>query len=123
MKVFVIDSKLRKHSVDVDDSATVAHVKLLLASMSLVPAGLVPKLVYQKRMLRDDECVGSIGYSPERCLSLVCVKATPASTAADPIPLHAPLFSWRLEAQLAQERTGFYAGSRFLGARRLKGEI
>ena len=77
-----MDSKLCKHSVDVDDSATVAHVKLLLASMSLVPAGLVPKLVYQKRMLSDDECVGGIGYSTERIISLVCVRSTPASTAA-----------------------------------------
>ncbi len=41
---FVMDSKLRNHSVDVHGSATVAHVKLLLASMSLVPAGLVQSL-------------------------------------------------------------------------------
>ena len=84
MKVSVVDSKLRKHSVDVSDGATVAHVKLLLANMSLVPAGFVPELVYQKRMLSDDECVASIGYSPERSLSLVCVRSAPASTAADP---------------------------------------
>ncbi len=49
IKVSVVDSKLRKHSVDVHGSATVAHVKLLLANMSLVPAGFVPILVYQKR--------------------------------------------------------------------------
>ena len=52
--------------------------------MSLVPAGFVPKLVYQKRMLGDDEGVGSIGYSPDRSISLVCVRATPAWTAAHP---------------------------------------
>jgi hypothetical protein len=84
MKVSVVDSKLRKHSVDLDGSTTVAHVKLLLASMSLVPAGFAPKLVYQQRMLSDDERLGSIGYSPERSLSLVCVRSTPASSATDP---------------------------------------
>jgi hypothetical protein len=84
MKVSVLDSKLRKHSVDVHCSATVAHVKLLLANMSLVPAGFVPVLVYQKRMLSDDECLASIGYSPDRSLSLVCVRSTSASTVADP---------------------------------------
>ncbi len=79
-----MDSKLRKHSVDVDDSTNVAHVKLLLANMSLVPSGFVPELVYQKRMLSDNEGIGSIGYSPERCLSLVCVRSSQASTAVDP---------------------------------------
>ena len=43
-----MDSKLRNHSVDVHGSATVAHVKLLLANMSLVPAGLVPKACASK---------------------------------------------------------------------------
>jgi len=84
MKVFIMDSKLRKHRVDVDDSTSIAHVQLLLANMSLVPAGFASKLVYQKRMLGDDESVGSIGYSPERSISLVCVRSSPASTAADP---------------------------------------
>jgi hypothetical protein len=84
MKVFVMDSKLRKHSVDVDGSARISHVKLLLANMSPVPAGFVSKLVYQKRILGDDECIGSIGYSLDRSISLVCVRSSPASTAADP---------------------------------------
>ena len=84
MKVFVVDSKLRKHSVNVDDSTSVAHVKLLLANLSLVPAGFVPELVYQKRMLSNNECIGRIGYIPERCLSLVCVRSTQASTAVEP---------------------------------------
>ncbi len=79
-----MDSKLRKHSVDADDGASVAHLKRLLANMSLVPAGFVPKLVYQQRMLSDDECIGSIGYSPERSISLVCVRSAPASSAAGP---------------------------------------
>ena len=83
MKVFIIDSKLRKHCVDVDHGASVAHLKRLLADMSLLPAGLVPKLVYQQRMLGDDECIGGIGYSLERSISLVCVRSSPASTAAD----------------------------------------
>ena len=82
MKVFVKDSKLRRHSVDVDEGASVAHLKLLLANMSLVPAGFVPNLVYQARNLSDGDCVGSIGYSPDLSISLVCVKAAPASAAA-----------------------------------------
>ena len=84
MKVFVMDSKLRKHCVDVHDAASVAHVKRLLADLSLLPAGLVPKLVYQQLMLGDDECIGGIVYSLERSVSLVCVRSTPASAAAGP---------------------------------------
>ena len=95
MKVFVMDSKLRKHSVDVHDGASVAHVKRLLADMSLLPAGFAPKLVYQQRMLGDDECIGSIGYSPERSISLVCVRSTPASAAAGP-ELHSVSLHYRL---------------------------
>ncbi len=44
MKVFLVDSRLRKHCIDVDGSASIAHVKTLLASMSLVPAGFTHKL-------------------------------------------------------------------------------
>ena len=83
MKFFIIDSKLRKHSFDVDDAASVAHVKLLLAEMSMIPAHFVPKLVYQQRTLGDHELIGNIGYSLERSISLVCIRSTPASTAAD----------------------------------------
>jgi hypothetical protein len=83
MKVFVKDAKLRRHSVDVDESASVAHIKLLLANMSLVPAGFVPNLVYQTRNLSDGDCVGGIGYSPDLSISLVCVRVAPASAAAD----------------------------------------
>ena len=79
-----MDSKLRKHCVDVHDGASVAHVERLLADLSLLPAGLVPKLVYQQRMLGDDECIGGIGYSLERSISLVCVRSNPASAAAGP---------------------------------------
>ena len=77
------DARLRRHSVDVDDGASVAHLKLLLANMSLVPAGFVPNLVYQTRNLSDGDCVGGIGYSPDLSISLVCVRASPASAAAD----------------------------------------
>ncbi len=87
MKVFVKDARLRRHSVDVDDGASVAHLKLLLANMSLVlvPAGFVPNLVYQTRNLNDGDCVGGIGYSPDLSISqtLVCVRAAPACAAAD----------------------------------------
>ncbi len=82
-----MDSRLRKHCVDVDDGTSIAHVKLLLSNMSLVPAGFVPTLVYQKRMLGDHESVGSFGYNPELNISLVCVRSSPASiamSAADP---------------------------------------
>jgi hypothetical protein len=83
MKVFVKDARLRRHSVDVDDGASVAHLKLLLANMSLVPAGFVPNLVYQTRNPNDGDCVGGIGYSPDLSISLVCVRAAPACAAAD----------------------------------------
>jgi hypothetical protein len=83
MKVFVKDARLRRYSVDVDDGASVAHLKLLLANMSLVPAGFVPNLVYQTRNLSDGDSVSSIGYSPDLSISLVCVRASPASAAAD----------------------------------------
>jgi hypothetical protein len=83
MTVFVKDARLRRHSVDVDEGASVAHLKLLLANMSLVPAGFVPNLVYQTRNLSDGDCVGGIGYSPDLSISLVCVRAAPASAAAD----------------------------------------
>ena len=83
MKVFVKDAKLRRHSVDVDEGASVAHPKLLLANMSLVPAGFVPNLVYQQRTLGDHERIGKIGYIIERSISLICVRAAPASTAAE----------------------------------------
>ena len=84
MKVFVLDSQQREHCIHVDDFASIAHLKRLLADMSLLPAGFAPKLVYEQRMLGDDECIGSIGYSPERSISLVCVRSTPASAAAGP---------------------------------------
>ena len=84
MKVSIEDMKdLRRHSVDVDEGASVAHLKLLLANMSLVPAGFVPNLVYQTRNLSDAECVGGIGYRPDLSISLVCVEAAEASAAAD----------------------------------------
>jgi hypothetical protein len=83
MKVFVKDARLRRHSVDVDEGASVAHLKLLLANMSLVPAGFVPNLVYQTRNLNDGDCVGGIRYSPDLSISLVCVRAAPASAAAE----------------------------------------
>jgi hypothetical protein len=83
MKVFVKDARMRRHSVDVDEGASVAHLKLLLANMSLVPADFVPNLVYQSRNLGDGDCVGGIGYSPELSISLVCVRAASASSAAD----------------------------------------
>jgi hypothetical protein len=83
MKVFVKDARMRRHSVDVDEGASVAHLKLLLANMSLVPGGFVPNLVYQSQNLGDGDCLGGIGYSPELSISLVCVRAASASSAAD----------------------------------------
>jgi hypothetical protein len=85
MKVSVKDARLRRHSVDVDEGASVAHLKLLLANMSLVrlPAGFVPNLVYQTRNLSDGDCVGGIRYIPDLSISLVCVRAAPVSAAAE----------------------------------------
>ena len=89
LKVFLVDSKLRKHCVDVDDSARISHLKAILAKMSLVPAGFTPKLVYQLQILNDDDSFRSIGYSPGSSLSLVCVRVPPASSAvADVDPDH-----------------------------------
>ena len=97
IKVFVTDSKLRKHSVDVHDAASVAYIKRLpadmLADLSLVHAGFVSKLAYQQRMLGNEERI-NIVYSPERRISLFRVSPTPASAAADPMytrPLHRSL--------------------------------
>ncbi len=82
MKVFVKDVRLRRHSVDVDEGASVAQLKLLLENMPLVPAGFVPYLVYQQRALGDHEVIGNIGYSLERSISLICVRAAVASISA-----------------------------------------
>ena len=82
MKVFVKDSKLRRHSIFIDDSARVAHLKLRLVDMSLVPAGFVPILLYQMRYLNNGDCIGDNGYSPDLSISLVCVRAAAASDAA-----------------------------------------
>jgi hypothetical protein len=82
MRVTVTDTKLRRHSVDVDESASVAHLKRLLADMPLVPAGFVPNLVFQKRILGDDDSLAGIGYSCDRCISLVCVRSAAEGAAA-----------------------------------------
>jgi hypothetical protein len=75
-KVFVIDTKLRRHCIEVDDSANITHLNTLLANMSLVPVGFTPKLVYQKRILGNGDSVGSIGYRPEFAITLVCIRAS-----------------------------------------------
>jgi hypothetical protein len=74
-KVFIVDAKLRRHCFEVDDRASITHLNTLLANMSLVPAGFIPKLVYQKRILSDGDSVGSIGYRPEFAITLVCIRA------------------------------------------------
>jgi len=79
MKVTLVDSKLRKHVVDVDASASVAEVASLLELMSLVPAGRSPKLVYQRRILTGQDSLRSIGYSPDRIISVVCIRAPSVS--------------------------------------------
>ena len=81
MKVVFVDAKLRRHSVDVDESASVAHLKLLLAKVSLVPAGFVSKLVYQRRILDEGDSLKSIRYSPGTIVSLFCVRAAPTLAA------------------------------------------
>jgi hypothetical protein len=82
MRFTVTDTKLHRHSVDVDDGASVAHLKLLLTNMSLVPAGFVPNLVFQKRILGDDDSPAGIGFSCDRCISLVCVRSAAEGAAA-----------------------------------------
>ena len=75
MDVVIIDAKLRRYCIEVDGSANIAHLNALLATMSPVPAGFIPKLVYQKRILSDGDSVGSIGYRPESVITLVCIRA------------------------------------------------
>ena len=100
MKVSVMDSKLRKHVVDVDSSASVADFKQLLANMLLVPAGFEPKIVYQKRTLSDSISLGSIGLSSDDIVSLVCVRTSPVSTAAIQEPRSAPNATLRFRYDL-----------------------
>ena len=83
MKVVFVDARLRRHSVDVDEGASVAHLKLLLAKVSPVPAGFVSKLVYQRRIFDDGDSLKSIRYSPGTIVSLFCVRAAPTLAACD----------------------------------------
>ena len=82
MKVSLVDSKLHKHCVDVDASASIAEVASLLEHMSLVPAGCSPMLVYQRRILTGRDSLRGIGYNPDRSISVVCVSAPSVSTTS-----------------------------------------
>jgi hypothetical protein len=90
MKISVMDTKLRRYFVEIDDSAgaSVATLKMMIANMSPVPANFVPKLVYNQRILSDGESLGSIGYTSGSTISLVCVRA--AVNSASIAPLSAP---------------------------------
>jgi len=83
-KVCLLDSKLRKHLIDANVSTSIADIKAAAASMSLVPPGFALRLVYQKRILSDDETLGSIGYSPCSFMSLICSRPPLASAHAAP---------------------------------------
>ena len=83
-KVCLLDSKLRRHVIDAHANASVADIKAAAASLSLVPPGFSVALVYQKRILSDNETLCSAGYSPERFISLVCCRLPLAPTHAAP---------------------------------------
>ncbi len=103
MRVTLVDSRLQKHCFDVDHGASIAHIKTLLLSMSLVPSGFLSKLCYAEKILRDDDSLDGIGYSPEKSISFVCVRAlsfgsrspdeslNQAATAASGVDHHRPL--------------------------------
>jgi hypothetical protein len=74
MKVTLIDTKLRKYSLDLDDGARVGQIKTVLVNMSLVPPGFCPKLVYRTKLLADDDSLSSIGYDASRGISFLCVR-------------------------------------------------
>jgi hypothetical protein len=89
MRVNLLDSKLRKHLVDVvDDSVSIAHVRELLEQTFPVSAGFFPQLVYQKQILTDQDSLRSIGYITNRSISIVCIR-TP-STPSMPFVALAP---------------------------------
>ncbi len=94
MRVMVVDSKLHKHSLDVDETASVTSIKSLLSSMCLVPPGCIPALVYDKRVLNDSCSLRSIAYRSDRSISLIFVRAASALTADSNTGVashHAPL--------------------------------
>ena len=100
MRVTVIDTYLRKHSFDdVACSTSVSHLKLLLANMSLVPDGYLPKLEYQRRILDEDDSLAGIGYSSDSFIYLACFRSVVESGAAQKGQPHASLASAQPENQ------------------------
>jgi len=98
MRVTLVDSRLQRHCFDVDHGASIAHIKTLLLSMSLVPSGFLPKLCYSKKILTDDDSLDGIGYSPEKSISFLCVREQAQSHASVP----------SMELELAGETEGLH---------------
>ena len=87
MKVTLVDTKMRKHCIDLENGARVGQIKTVLVKMSLVPPGFCPKLVYQRKLLADEDSLSSIGYDADRGISFLCVRCPVAEAlpaAVDP---------------------------------------
>jgi hypothetical protein len=65
------------HVLEMDDSASMSHVKALLAELLPVPTGFAPMLVYQKKILGDGDSVRSINYTPANSITLVFFRISP----------------------------------------------
>ena len=71
MKITITDQRLNRHVVDLDDNASIKQMKALLAELSPVPAGFAPMLVFQKKILGDEDSIRSINYMPANSITLV----------------------------------------------------
>lgn len=108
MKVNLLDSKLRKHFVVVaDDSVSIAHVRELLEQKFPVSTGFFPQLVYQKQILTGQDSLRSIGYIPNKSISIVCIRtpSTPSmpfvALAPPPVP-SSPVNSTKFDITLLE---------------------
>ncbi len=98
MKVTLIDlnRKLRKHCIDLEDGARVGQIKTVLVKMSLVPPGFCPKLVYQTKLLADNDSLSSIGYDAGRGISFLCVRCPVAEASPAAVDPTLPVISVKL---------------------------
>jgi hypothetical protein len=95
VRVRLTDSKLRVHFLDVDDSASILHIKSLLATLLSIPAGFAPILVHQKQIVSDERCVRSINYLPANTITLVFAKILHGSSSSEPA-------AWKFHASVEE---------------------
>jgi hypothetical protein len=79
MKITISDSRLNRHVLEMDDSASMSQMKALLAELLPVPAGFAPMLVYKGKILGDGDSVLSINYTPANSMTLVFFKISPGA--------------------------------------------